>query len=168
MTVLPGGGPPFSVFARLASVLEILVTNDATGKEYTAEAVGELLMDAGATQAAFIWGANKPTADDQSNPGVPLYCLYGTGLDTISSATYATADFSDVRARVSFTEGDGTAPLASLQVCDSWRQQRQRDDLVHVRRYPGVRHADLLRNQEAFADVLGFVIDLTVGPGDWE
>lgn len=71
-------------------------------------------------------------------------------------------------------DGDGTVPLASVAVCDGWHVQAQaaaaaggvggmsassKAPATHVRRFPGVRHADIPHSGAAF-EVLEALLDL--------
>ena len=49
-------------------------------------------------------------------------------------------------------DGDGTVARESLQVCDRWKEQSAA--AVRIRRYPGVKHGELLSDEEAFGDIL--------------
>jgi hypothetical protein len=70
------------------------------------------------------------------------------------------------------SNGDGTVPLPSLAVCEAWQRTSSHWSnngseaagrlKVHVKRYPGVRHAALLRYGEAFADVLQAAVTLAL------
>lgn len=82
------------------------------------------------------------------------------------------ANFCHPHPRTAPRDGDGTVPLCSLQVCDRWREAaaaagtppHNRSQLaggpaapapvVRIRRYWGVKHGELLRSGEAFADIL--------------
>jgi len=79
-------------------------------------------------------------------------------------------------------DGDGTVPLPSLQVCEDWKAvaaqagaavprnssndgssgslSGSKQPATHVRRYPGMRHTDIIHSGAAFADVLEALLKL--------
>uniref|UniRef100_A0A8C5PHI4 Group XV phospholipase A2 n=1 Tax=Leptobrachium leishanense TaxID=445787 RepID=A0A8C5PHI4_9ANUR len=75
-------------------------------------------------------------------PGVDVYCLFGTGVDTPDSFVYDA--FPDKDPNVIFGIGDGTVNLESALQCQKWKkQQKQRVELIEL---PGNEHIAMLSN----------------------
>lgn len=53
------------------------------------------------------------------------------------------------------SDGDGRVPLRSLRVCDR--------RAASVRRYPGLRHSELIHSGEVQADIIAALLDLEQG-----
>ncbi|KAI5616183.1 group XV phospholipase A2 [Silurus asotus] len=75
-------------------------------------------------------------------PGVPVHCLYGTGIDTAEAYRYST--FPDAEPEVVNGEGDGTVNVRSAVQCKRWTaEQKQPVKLVEL---PGNEHVNMLLN----------------------
>ncbi|XP_063294319.1 phospholipase A2 group XV [Pelobates fuscus] len=75
-------------------------------------------------------------------PGVDIYCLYGTGVDTPDSFVYDS--FPDKDPNIIFGPGDGTVNLQSALQCQRWKnQQKQKVYLVEL---PGNEHIAMMSN----------------------
>ena len=63
-------------------------------------------------------GLLNTTAMNLSNPNVPTYCLYGTGVPTTEKLVYS--ERSKLHLEMMKGDGDGTVNRKSLDVCTRW------------------------------------------------
>lgn len=89
-------------------------------------------------------------------PGVPLHCLYGTGVPTPDSFYYET--FPDRDPKIYFGDGDGTVNLQSALQCEAWRNRQEHQ--VSLQELPGSEHIEMLAN----ATTLAYLKLLLLGP----
>ncbi|XP_055002282.1 phospholipase A2 group XV isoform X1 [Sorex araneus] len=89
-------------------------------------------------------------------PGVPLHCLYGTGVPTPDSFYYET--FPDREPKICFGDGDGTVNLESARQCQAWLGRQQQP--VWLQELPGSEHIAMLAN----ASTLAYLKRLLLGP----
>ena len=72
--------------------------------------------DADSAQRALeVFDWEYAAGDTTSAPGVPFWCVYSLGTDTVTSFTYRTADMSDTPTPIN-GDGDATVHAQSLQV----------------------------------------------------
>mmetsp|Transcript_89713 Transcript_89713/g.256411 ORF Transcript_89713/g.256411 Transcript_89713/m.256411 type:complete len:391 (-) Transcript_89713:185-1357(-) len=79
-----------------------------------------------------------------ASPGVPVYCYYGTGVDT--EAFYEYSGSFDDEPVVTMGDGDGTVNLKSLELCKGFSEE--------VKAFPGETHSGLLDSSELQALVV--------------
>lgn len=92
-----------------------------------------------------------PASTLTKGPGVPVICVYSTGVDTPRSFYYKNNDFSKDPTIVN-GDGDGTVNTPSLRLCEKWADTQQ--ETVEVRTFEGVSHSDMIMDDR--------VIDLVV------
>nr|KAF6318820.1 phospholipase A2 group XV [Pipistrellus kuhlii] len=80
-------------------------------------------------------------------PGVPLHCLYGTGVPTPDSFAYES--FPDRDPKIYFGDGDGTVNLQSALQCQAWRSHQEHQ--VSLQELPGSEHIEMLANATTLA-----------------
>ncbi|XP_060506353.1 lysosomal phospholipase A and acyltransferase isoform X4 [Panthera onca] len=80
-------------------------------------------------------------------PGVPLHCLYGTGVPTPDSFYYES--FPDRDPKICFGDGDGTVNLQSALQCQAWRSRQEHQ--VSLQALPGSEHIEMLANATTLA-----------------
>ncbi|XP_036391573.1 group XV phospholipase A2 [Megalops cyprinoides] len=76
-------------------------------------------------------------------PGVPVHCLYGTGVATPEAFRYGAA-FPDVEPAVDYGDGDGTVNLLSARACQGWAGRQPQP--VRLLELPGNEHVAMLLN----------------------
>ncbi|KAA0724525.1 Group XV phospholipase A2 [Triplophysa tibetana] len=84
----------------------------------------------------------EPLVSALKPPGVPVHCLYGTGIPTAESFNYTT--FPDGEPTVINGEGDGTVNLLSAIQCKRWMGQQTQP--VYMTELPGNEHVAMLSN----------------------
>ncbi|XP_043563102.1 group XV phospholipase A2 [Chiloscyllium plagiosum] len=75
-------------------------------------------------------------------PGVTIYCLYGTGIQTPESFHYDV--FPDQEPKVHYGDGDGTVNLVSALRCQNWKGKQK--GKVHMKELRSNEHIDMLSN----------------------
>ena len=124
-------------------------------RNYTVSDYRDALIASKRQKTLDIWDDVAPLmADPEKDPGVPVWCAYGSNVDSVTSVIYTKDDLSDEKPTVVMTKaGDGTVHRASLEVCKRW-------DSASVKEYPGVCHTCLLTSQNAISDFGDFVANL--------
>ncbi len=84
-------------------------------------------------------------------PGVPVLCLYSTGVDTPRSFDYRGGDFSQ-SPKVIVDDGDGTVNAPSLRLCEQWAATQP--EPVEVQTFQGVSHSDMIMDARVIALVV--------------
>ena len=82
-----------------------------------------------------------------SNPGVPTYCMYGTGRTTPDS--YEVKKSGKLKKTNTVKRGDGTVDRVSLDECRKWSTK--------VTTFPGVNHQGVLKDKavlNAISDIV--------------
>ena len=73
-------------------------------------------------------------------PNVPVYCFYGTGVQTAESFVYGSG-FPDAPPRVAYGDGDSIVNLRSSEVCLQWRNQGGNFTSME---FPGANHTAIV------------------------
>ena len=94
-----------------------------------------------------------------TGPGVPVLCLYSSGIETPLSFYYPGADFGRSPV-ITNGDGDGTVNSRSLRLCERW-QGTQRE-AVRVQTFASVTHSGMLSDER----VIGVVLNATVAGGE--
>ncbi|XDV53117.1 hypothetical protein PO909_021700 [Leuciscus waleckii] len=91
------------------------------------------------------WAMRKdtePLVSALQPPGVPVHCLYGSGIPTAQGFNYT--NFPDVDPTVINGDGDGTVNLLSSTQCKRWKSQQTQP--VQMFELPGNEHVAMLLN----------------------
>merc|ERR1719163_2146240 len=100
----------------------VLVTTPS--RNYTAADYDAFFTDVGYPVGKIVYARTSQLLPDPSKgPGVPVSCLYSTGLRTPASFEYA-GSFEDQPKEVD-GDGDGTVNERSLAVCEQWKGTQQ-------------------------------------------
>ncbi|KAK2867087.1 hypothetical protein Q8A67_025204 [Cirrhinus molitorella] len=84
----------------------------------------------------------EPLVSALQAPGVPVHCLYGSGIPTAQGYNYT--NFPDIDPTVINGDGDGTVNLLSATQCKRWKGQQTQP--VHMFELPGNEHVAILLN----------------------
>lgn len=84
----------------------------------------------------------EPLVSALQPPGVPVHCVYGSGIPTPQGYNYT--NFPDVDPTVINGDGDGTVNLLSAIQCKRWKSQQTKP--VHMFELPGNEHVAMLLN----------------------
>ncbi|XP_075392349.1 lysosomal phospholipase A and acyltransferase [Tenrec ecaudatus] len=87
-------------------------------------------------------------------PGVPLHCLFGTGVRTPDSFYYES--FPDRDPTIFFGNGDGTVNLQSVLQCQAWCGRQEQP--VALLELPGSEHLQMLNSNTTLAYLKGVLL----------
>ncbi|XP_078257663.1 lysosomal phospholipase A and acyltransferase-like [Rhinoraja longicauda] len=90
-------------------------------------------------------------------PGVPIYCLYGTGVPTPDSFHYDA--FPDQEPTAVNGDGDGTVNLVSALKCKEWAGKQK--GKVFMKELPGNEHVDMLLNLSTISYIQKVLFNLS-------
>ncbi|XP_065181884.1 phospholipase A2 group XV-like [Sycon ciliatum] len=125
-----------------------LVIVDKARKSYGVRDYVEMMKALNMTNAASRLDSVMTRRQEMHGaPGVRLYCMYGTGIDTTWAYNYETLDGSAPTQEI-LGDGDGIVPLPSMQFCQDW-VGKQSQPLV-VKKLPKVEHTEAIQNKDVF------------------
>ncbi|KAG5273866.1 hypothetical protein AALO_G00156460 [Alosa alosa] len=125
---------------------QVLVRTPTTN--YTVRDYQHFFQDVGFPDG---WEMHKDTehlVGDLEHPGVPVHCLYGSGVPTTQSYQYTTFPDSEPD-EVTFGDGDGTVNLLSAIQCKHWVGKMAYP--VKLVELPDNEHVNMLLNQTTVA-----------------
>ncbi|KAK7601463.1 hypothetical protein V9T40_008904 [Parthenolecanium corni] len=121
-------------------------------KTYTLNNMEEFFTDLEEPNGWEMYQDIKSFQDEVSEPGVELHCLYATDIQTVALVDYSFSFFDYWKKQLN-SDGDGTANLQSLQVCEKWKTETNK---VKTKSFPGLSHVEMIKNSE----VLDHIIDI--------
>lgn len=125
----------------------------------------EFFLDIGYPDAINITLQVPPVWIDNP-PNVPLYCLYGTGVDTPEKFFYGTDEFPDTFPKTLFGNGDGTVNIRSLQACQKFigKQQQQ----VVIKSFSKAEHLGIIGDPRVIEYIKNLVLSFSwLDPHQW-
>ncbi|XP_070574884.1 lysosomal phospholipase A and acyltransferase-like [Ptychodera flava] len=138
---------------------EVLVSTPQ--KNYTMKDKKEYFDDLGIPFAYQMWLDTKDLIHNVTAPGVPVFCLHGSGLDTPERFIYDEKHkFPDTQPITISGPGDGTVNMKSLKACLMWRKQQKHP--VIEKDFPGNEHVAILGN----ATLHQYIIDNILTPNN--
>ncbi|XP_049578263.1 lysosomal phospholipase A and acyltransferase [Syngnathus scovelli] len=117
-------------------------------KNYTVMDYKQLYFDLGFEDGWLMRQDTESLLFDLTPPGVPVHCLYGSGVPTSESFQY-NSKFPDVEPTVVMGEGDGTVNLLSAMQCKRWVGRQKQPVTLHE--LPGNEHVNMLLNVSTVA-----------------
>ncbi|XP_039276831.1 phospholipase A2 group XV-like [Nilaparvata lugens] len=90
-----------------------------------------------------MWKDSEPYKDRLAPPGVEVYCLHGSGIDTIDELTQEVNDKPN-QVQIWTSDGDGTINRVSLEACARW--DRKQTQAFYHEVYPKVDHMQIMGN----------------------
>ena len=126
-------------------------------QNYSLGNLKEFFLDIGYPDGINITGQVPPVWFDNP-PNVPLYCIYGTGIDTPEKFLYATDEFPDTFPKTIFGDGDGTVNIRSLQACHSFvgKQKQQ----VVIKSFSKAEHMGMVGDSRVIEYVKNLISSL--------
>lgn len=109
---------------------------------YTVNDYERFFKDIGFEDGWTMRKDTEPLVQALQAPGVPVHCLYGTGIATAKAYRYST--FPDAEPEVVNGEGDGTVNILSALQCKRWKAEQKQP--VHLVELPGNEHVAMLLN----------------------
>nr|ANJ04661.1 phosphatidylcholine-sterol acyltransferase [Nilaparvata lugens] len=88
-----------------------------------------------------MWKDSEPYKDRLAPPGVEVYCLHGSGIDTIDELTQEVNDKPN-QVEIWTSDGDGTINRVSLEACGRW--DHNQTQAFHHEVYPKVDHMQIM------------------------
>lgn len=131
-----------------------LVASRGHNRTYSAKNMTQFLRDIGFPQGVEPYRARiRPLVETLPEPGVPVTCLVGTGVDTVESLVYGEGGFDEEPEEVVYGDGDGTVNLASLVgPIKAWSDSPAQ--VVEVVELPGVSHSGILNDKSALDQII--------------
>lgn len=134
-----------------------LVLSRAHNRSYSAKNMTQFLRDIGFEEGVEPYRARiRPLVEALPEPGVPLTCLVGTGVDTVESLVYGDRGFDEAPEKVVYGDGDGTVNLASLiGPIKAWSDSPAQ--VVEVVELPKVSHSGMLSDKSALEQIIRII-----------
>ncbi|KAG8042998.1 hypothetical protein GUJ93_ZPchr1152g33318 [Zizania palustris] len=131
-----------------------LVVSRHHNRSYSATNMTQFLRDIGFPEGVEPYRARiRPLVELLPEPGVPVTCLVGTGVDTVESLVYGNDGFEAAPEKVVYGDGDGTVNLASLMdPIKAWPDSPAQ--AVEVVELPKVSHSGILKDKSALDQIL--------------
>ncbi|WVZ60442.1 hypothetical protein U9M48_010462 [Paspalum notatum var. saurae] len=124
------------------------------GRAYSAKNMTQFLRDIGFEEGVEPYRARiRPLVEALPEPGVPVTCLVGTGVDTVERLVYGDGGFDEGPEEVVYGDGDGTVNLASLLgPIKAWSDSPAQ--VVEVVELPKVSHSGILNDKSALDQII--------------
>ncbi|KFK28803.1 hypothetical protein AALP_AA7G050500 [Arabis alpina] len=115
---------------------------------YTAYEMDRFLEDIGFSQGVVHYKTRVlPLTEELVDPGVPVTCIYGKGVDTPEVLVYGEGGF-DVQPKIKYGDGDGTVNLASLAALSHNVESLKTIEI------DGVSHTTILKDEIALKEIV--------------
>lgn len=118
---------------------------------YTVKDYERFFKDMGFEDGWDMRQDTEPLVQALQAPGVPVHCLYGTGIPTEMGYHYGT--FPDSEPVVVNGEGDGTVNMLSAVQCKRWSAEQKQP--VYLKELPGNEHVAMLLNYTTVTYIKG-------------
>ncbi|KAF7052498.1 hypothetical protein CFC21_060587 [Triticum aestivum] len=131
-----------------------LVFSQRHNRTYSAKNVTQFLNDIGFADGVEPYRTRtRPLGEVLPEPGVPVTCLVGTGVDTVESLVFGDEGFDAGPVKVVYGDGDGTVNLASLMgPIKAWSDSPAQ--VLEVVELPKVSHMGILKDKSALDQIL--------------
>ncbi|KAF0914362.1 hypothetical protein E2562_028241 [Oryza meyeriana var. granulata] len=131
-----------------------LVESRYHNRSYSAKNMTQFLQDIGFAEGVEPYRERiRPLVEVLPEPGVPVTCLVGTGVDTVESLVYGEGGFEAGPEKVVYGDGDGTVNLDSLVgPIKAWSDSPAQ--VVEVVELPKVSHSGILKDKSALDQIL--------------
>uniref|UniRef100_A0A0E0GTA8 Lecithin-cholesterol acyltransferase-like 1 n=1 Tax=Oryza nivara TaxID=4536 RepID=A0A0E0GTA8_ORYNI len=134
-----------------------LVVSRHHNRSYSAKNMTQFLRDIGFAEGVEPYRERiRPLVEVLPEPGVPVTCLVGTGVDTVESLVYGEGGFEAGPEKVVYGDGDGTVNLDSLVgPIKAWSDSPEQ--VVEVVELPEVSHSGILKDKSALDQILRII-----------
>eukprot|EP01126_Amoeba_proteus_P010234 TRINITY_DN1396_c0_g4_i1.p1 TRINITY_DN1396_c0_g4~~TRINITY_DN1396_c0_g4_i1.p1 ORF type:complete len:435 (-),score=65.17 TRINITY_DN1396_c0_g4_i1:78-1382(-) len=125
-------------------------------RNYTISEISDLLRDVGIPNSLEIY-RSVSKLQVITPPGVPINCIFGTGVPTIDTLQFSTSNWYQGEFTNTTVPGDGTCSHQSLDLCRIWAtQQSQPSNTFEI---PNMVHSSVMSNSEAFQIFLKILLN---------
>merc|ERR1712025_303159 len=118
-------------------------------KEYTTANIGDFFKLLDVPNMAIMYEDVQSLTADLPDPGVKVFCWYGSGLETTDQVIYA-GDPKTSKPYFNKGFGDGTVNSKSLEACKDWPG-------VKIKEFPGQDHMKMVKGNKVTDDVVDLV-----------
>ncbi|XP_062212295.1 lecithin-cholesterol acyltransferase-like 1 [Phragmites australis] len=134
-----------------------LVVSRHHNRSYSAKNMTQFLRDIGFEEGVEPYRTRiRPLVEALPEPGVPVTCLVGTGVDTVESLVFGDGGFDEDPETVVYSDGDGTVNLSSLMgPIKAWNDSPAQ--VVEVVELPKVSHSGILNDKSALEQIIRIV-----------
>ncbi|OEL34489.1 Lecithin-cholesterol acyltransferase-like 1 [Dichanthelium oligosanthes] len=145
-----------------------LVVSRHHNRSYSAKNMTQFLRDIGFEEGVEPYRARiRPLVEALPEPGVPVTCLVGTGVDTVESLVYGDGGFDEGPEEVVYGDGDGTVNLASLVApIKAWSDSPAQ--VVEVVELPKVSHSGILNDKSALEQIIRIVDSINLNATSYQ
>ncbi|CAN6303680.1 unnamed protein product [Urochloa humidicola] len=145
-----------------------LVVSRGHNRSYSAKNMTQFLRDIGFEEGVEPYRSRiRPLVEALPEPGVPVTCLVGTGVDTVESLVYGEGGFEEPPEEVVYGDGDGTVNLASLVgPIKAWSDSPAQ--VVEVVELPGVSHSGILNDKSALEQIVRVVDSINLNATSYQ
>ncbi|VVB12094.1 unnamed protein product [Arabis nemorensis] len=124
---------------------------------YTAYEMDRFLEDIGFSQGVVPYNTRVlPLTEELVDPGVPITCIYGKGVDTPEVLVYGEGGF-DEQPNIKYGDGDGTVNLASLGALN------HKVESLKTIEIDGVSHTSILKDEIALKEIVKHISFINSG-----
>nr|GMD80774.1 lecithin-cholesterol acyltransferase-like 1 [Ipomoea batatas]GMD96403.1 lecithin-cholesterol acyltransferase-like 1 [Ipomoea batatas] len=117
--------------------------------EYTAGDISRFLVDIGFSDGVSRYESRVLPLVERvaAPPGVPVTCIFGSGVETAETLVYGEGGF-DKQPEIVYGDGDGTVNMVSLTALQ-WQWGNDTQQEVEVIKIPGVSHMSMVKDNGA-------------------
>lgn len=133
---------------------KILMHND--GKGYTVNDYKQFFADIDYDTGYEMWQDVHNITQPSKAPGIEVHCLHGHKISTIEHLEYGKNEFPNGRPKITYSDGDGTVNLVSLQACQKWKNQQKAP--IYYKNFDDIDHMTILSDQS----VMDFISEAIV------
>ncbi|PAN45215.1 hypothetical protein PAHAL_9G102500 [Panicum hallii] len=160
--------PAPGVFGNTTLVVSRAHGDGGGNRSYSAKNMTQFLRDIGFEEGVEPYRARiRPLVEALPEPGVPVTCLVGTGVDTVESLVYGEGGFDEPPEEVVYGDGDGTVNLASLVgPVKAWADSPAQ--VVEVVELPKVSHSGILNDKSALEQIIRIIDSINLNATSYQ
>jgi len=160
--------PAPGVFGNTTLVVSRARGGGGGDRSYSAKNMTQFLRDIGFEEGVEPYRARiRPLVEALPEPGVPVTCLVGTGVDTVESLVYGDGGFDEPPEEVVYGDGDGTVNLASLVApIRAWSDSPAQ--VVEVVELAKVSHSGILNDKSALEQIIRIIDSINLNSTSYQ
>ena len=129
---------------------ELVITPN---RNYTANDYESLFTDIGYEQGFKMYMGTTAISVGFPAPNVPVYCFYGTGIDTPKTLVYNSSFPNVPPVKEIMGDGDGIVNLRSAETCLMWKDDPKQAKSFTSQAFSGVSHLAIVQTTTVLADI---------------